>query len=254
MEILLLFGAGLLAGAVNSLAGGGSFVLFPALLLAGVPPIAANATNTFASLPGYASGALAFGKDIMQFRDKLIPYSIAAAVGGYLGAELLLQVSDAQFSKVVPWLIGLAVVLFAFGGKINQWLAAYSSGGKNMALGVVVGMFVLLILVNLYGGFFNGGHGILLLAFFALAGLSNIHAMNGFKLVLSVIVASIAVARFAVAGSIAWYEGSFAFAGTLVGGFISAKLAYLIPTHVIRNAVVIYGVFLTAIFFWKTYF
>lgn len=97
----MLFTAGLLGGAINSLAGGGSFIVFPALLLAGVPPIVANATNTFASLPGYASGAIGFWKDILQYRAKLIPYSIAAIIGGYLGAELLLQVSDAQFSIVI---------------------------------------------------------------------------------------------------------------------------------------------------------
>lgn len=250
----MLFAAGLLGGAINSLAGGGSFIVFPALLLAGVPPIVANATNTFASLPGYASGAIGFWKDILQYRAKLIPYSIAAIIGGYLGAELLLQVSDAQFSIVIPWLIGIAVILFAFGGRFNKWVSACAVGRRQMALLGAAGMFILLVLVNLYGGFFNGGHGIILLAFFALAGLTNIHAMNGLKLLLSVIVASIAVTRFAFAGSIAWYEGSFAFAGTLIGGYAAARMAHLIPTHVIRAGVVSYGIVLTGIFFWKAYF
>lgn len=253
LEVLLLFGAGLLAGGVNALAGGGSFIVFPALLLVGVPPVVANATNTFASLPGYVSGAIGFWRDILQYRAKLLPYSIAALVGGYLGAELLLQVSDAQFSTVVPWLMGIAVILFAFGGRFNLWVAARAAGRKNMALAGALALLGLLVLVNLYGGFFNGGHGILLLAFFALAGLNNIHAMNGLKLLLSAIVASVAVTRFAFAGSIAWYEGTSAFAGTLIGGYVAARLAHRVPTHILRIGVVIYGSFLTAIFFWKAY-
>lgn len=253
MEIVLLFAAGLLGGALNSLAGGGSFIVFPALLLAGVPPVIANATNTFAALPGYVSGALAFRKDIMVYRAKLVPYCLAALVGGYFGAELLLRVSDAQFSVVVPWLMAAAVVMFAFGGRFNTWVAAQSAGRKSLALGGTIALMALLIGVNVYGGFFNGGHGIILLAFFALAGLSNIHAMNGLKLLLSVIVAAIAVSRFALSGSIAWYEGSIAFVGTLIGGYVAARLAHKVPTQIIRYGVITYGSVLTLVFFWQVY-
>src|SRR5690554_3085377 len=103
-EILLLL-AGLVGGALNSLAGGGSFVVFPALLAAGVPPVLANASNTYAALPGYVSGAAGFWKDIAGNNKRLFVYSIIALLFGYLGAELLLAVSDAQFSRAVPWLM-----------------------------------------------------------------------------------------------------------------------------------------------------
>ena len=253
MEVVLLFGAGLIAGAVNSLAGGGSFVAFPALLLAGVPVVVANATNTFAAWPGYVSGAIGYWAHIRDNKRLVLPYAIAALIGGYLGAELLLRVSDAQFSIVVPWLMGLAVILFAYGGNISQRLAAMTKGKKNAALLISAGLLVLLTLVCIYGGFFNAGLGIILLAFFALAGLKNIHALNGLKLMISGIVASVAVVRFALDGSIAWYEGSLVFAGTLVGGYGAARLAHLIPPAVLRRGIILYAIVLTGVFFWRAY-
>ncbi|WP_207633204.1 sulfite exporter TauE/SafE family protein [Devosia aurantiaca] len=120
MTEILLFVAGLLGGAVNSLAGGGSFIVFPALLFAGVPAVLANASNTYAALPGYASGAFGYREAIARHKDKLIVYGIVAAVFGYAGAELLLVVSDEQFARVVPWLMTFAVALFIFGNQINS--------------------------------------------------------------------------------------------------------------------------------------
>lgn len=253
MEILFLFAAGLLAGAVNALAGGGSFVVFPALLLAGVPPIAANATNTYAALPGYFSGAVGFWRDIARHKSVLIPYCLAALGGGYAGAELLLRVSDEQFSIVVPWLMGVAVLLFAFGDRISQSVGAISNGRKNLMIAGTILLLMLLTLICLYGGFFNAGLGIILLAFFALAGMTDIHAMNGLKLLISFIVAGVAVIRFSISGSIAWYEGTIAFAGTLIGGYLAARVAHRIPTKLLRISIVIYGVVLTAVFFWQAY-
>lgn len=253
LEILFLLSVGLIAGAINSLAGGGSFIVFPALLLVGVPPVMANATNTFSALPGYLSGAIGFRRNIWAFKKWLPAYAIAALVGGYLGADLLLKVDDAQFSSIVPWLMAMAVFMFAFGGKINAWVAARAGGTGRMALAGTLGLLALLTLICLYGGFFNAGLGIILLAFFALAGMKDIHAMNGVKLLISVIVAAIAVWRFALSGSIAWYEGWLVFAGTMIGGYVSARLAHRIPKEVLRWAVIIYGLVLTVVFFWQAY-
>lgn len=254
MDILFLFSAGLLAGAVNALAGGGSFIVFPALLLAGVPPVAANATNTYAALPGYVSGAVGFWRDIVRYKTLLLPYILAAIIGGYAGAELLLRVSDEQFSIVVPWLMAVAVLLFAFGGRISAFFSRFSQGRKQFVMVGTVLLLALLTLICLYGGFFNAGLGIVLLAFFALVGMTDIHAMNGLKLLISAIVAAVAVVRFSLSGSIAWYEGTLAFAGTLIGGYIAARLAHRIPTAVIKGSVVVYGVVLTSVFFWQAYF
>ena len=253
MTELLLLVAGFLGGAVNSLAGGGSFIVFPALLAAGVPPVLANASNTYAALPGYASGVVGFWKDIRRHRQRLLAYSVIALVGGFVGAELLLRVSDAQFATVVPWLMGFAVLLFAFGGRINRSLARFRGGHAGMMRAGALLLALLLGLICVYGGFFNAGLGILLLAFLALAGLEDIHAMNGLKLWISVVVALVAVVRFAATGSIAWYEGSIALVGVTAGGYLAARLAHRIPTPAIRWAVIVYGVGLTAYFFWKTY-
>lgn len=253
MEIFLLFGAGLIAGAINSLAGGGSFIAFPALLLAGVPPVLANATNTFAALPGYVTGAIGYWADLKAPKASLLRYSVAALIGGLLGAELLLRLDDAAFSAAVPWLIALAVGLFAFGQQINQWAAQRTSAMSGAArLGALL-LLLLMVVISIYGGFFNAGFGIVLLAFFALAGHTDIHAMNGLKLAISAVVAAVAVVRFALGDAIAWYEGSLVFAGTLIGGYLAARVAHFVPRQALRVAIIVYGVALTAVFFWQAY-
>jgi uncharacterized protein len=251
-ELMLLF-AGFVGGCLNSLAGGGSFVVFPALLAAGVPPVLANASNTYAALPGYVSGAAGFWSDILKHRDRLLVYSVVSLVFGYLGAELLLRVSNEAFSLAVPWLMLFAVGLFAFGGAINGWVQRRAGSGSRMKAAGAVLLLALLAATCVYGGFFNAGLGILLLAFLALAGLTDIHAMNGLKLWISTLVAAVAVVRFAAESSIDWYHGSIALAGVVVGGYVAARLAHRIPAQLIRTLVIVYGVVLTAYFFWSVY-
>ncbi len=250
MEFLLLFVAGVIGGVMNSLAGGGSFVTFPALLLAGVPPVAANATNTFASLPGYISGAIGFWRDIRKYRSRLLGYALMAIVGGLIGAELLLSQSDASFERVVPWLMLIAVLLFSFGVRINAFFVTRTAlHGRLSALVPALLLFAICI----YGGFFNAGLGILLLAAFALAGLSDLNAMNGLKLWVSALVALTAIARFGIGDTIAWAEGLSAFAGTTIGGYAAARLAHHIPVAALRFGIIALGVVLTIVFFFKAY-
>ncbi|CDP52966.1 Predicted permease [Devosia sp. DBB001] len=254
MTEFLLLVAGLLGGCVNTLAGGGSFIVFPALMVAGVPPVLANASNTYAALPGYVSGAAGLWKHLGAHKARLLPYSIVAIVGGYAGAELLLHVSNEQFQGVVPWLMLFAVVLFALGARINGWIAAHSRGHGRLAVVGAVALLGALALICLYGGFFNAGLGILLLAFLALAGLEDIHAMNALKLWISSIVAAIAVVRFAINGSIDWYHGTIALIGVTTGAYLAARFAHKVPTKLIRWTVIIYGSGLTLYYFWAAYF
>jgi uncharacterized membrane protein YfcA len=251
-ELLLLI-AGLLGGAVNTLAGGGSFIVFPALLFVGVPPVLANASNTYAALPGYVSGAIGLRKQMMEQKHLFLPYGIVAAIFGYVGAELLLRVSDDQFSQVVPWLMLFAVVLFIFGGRINTFVAARAGTSRGARAAGAIVLYVLLAGLSIYGGFFNAGLGVLLLAFLTLSGIANIHAANGLKLYISSTIAFVAVIRFAVAGSIDWYHGSIALVGVTTGAYVAARLATRIPTGIIRGLVIVYGVGLTVYFFWQTY-
>jgi len=251
-EFLLLV-AGFLGGAVNSLAGGGSFIVFPALLFAGVPPVLANASNTYAALPGYVSGTVGYWKDVVRYKDRLLVWSVVSLLFGYAGAELLLVVSDETFSRIVPWLMLFAILLFAFGAQLNAFIRAYAGQMRGAKAAGAVLLFAFLAAVCVYGGFFNAGLGILLLAFLATAGLTDIHAMNGLKLWISALVATVAVVRFAIGGSIDWYHGSIALVGVTIGGYLAARFAHLIPSALIRAGVIVYGVGMTAYFFWVAY-
>src|SRR5690606_31713190 len=164
VTFLLLFAAGLIGGVINSLAGGGSFIIFPALMFAGVPPVLANASNTYACLPGYVSGAAGYWKHIAPHKNRLAVFCVVGLVGGYLGAEALMRISDAQFSVFIPWLMAFAVAIYVFGQRINRFVAARSNGSKRAARAGAIGLTVLLLAISFYGGFFNAGLGIVLLA------------------------------------------------------------------------------------------
>jgi uncharacterized membrane protein YfcA len=243
---VLLLIAGFFGGALNSLAGGGSFIVFPALMATGVPPVLANASNTYAALPGYISGVIGYWRHMRAHRGRLLADAIVGLIGGYAGAELLLHVSDAQFAKAVPWLMAFAVVLFAFGSRISAILARVRGAGAAAVL-------VLLFLVSVYGGFFNAGLGILLLAVLALGGLTDIHAMNGIKLWISSVIALVAVVRFAIGGAIDWVAGSVALVGVVTGGYLAARFADRVPQALLRGLIIAYGVGLTAWYFWTAY-
>lgn len=250
----MLLVAGVIAGTLNTLAGGGSFVAFPALLAAGVPPVIANATNTYAALPGYVSGAAGFRDDLFRHRARLLPYTAIALLFGYAGAELLLRVSNQAFNQIVPWLMLLAVLLFAFGNQINGFVASRAAGMKGAHLTGAILLLALLAALCVYGGFFNAGFGIMLLAYLAVAGMTDIHAMNGLKLWISSVVAVIAVVRFALSGSIDWYHGTITLVGVVAGAYIAARLAHRIPRGVLRLLVIVYASALTAWFFYTAYF
>jgi uncharacterized membrane protein YfcA len=253
IELMLLF-AGVIAGTLNTLAGGGSFVAFPALLAAGVPPVIANATNTFAALPGYISGAAGFREELIRHRARLLPYTIIALLFGYAGAELLLHVSNDAFNRIVPWLMLLAVLLFAFGNRLNGLIVARAGGMRGARLTGAILLLGLLAALCVYGGFFNAGLGIMLLAYLALAGMTDIHAMNGLKLWISSVVAVIAVVRFALSGSIDWYYGTITLVGVVVGAYAAARLAHLIQRDLLRTLVIVYAGALTVWFFYTAYF
>ena len=213
--------------------------------------MAANASNTYAALPGYVSGAVGFWADIVKHREKLWLYTVISLIFGYVGAELLLRVSNEQFELAVPWLMLFAVLLFAFGGRISGWVGRRS--GSRFKLAGTIALLALLAAICVYGGFFNAGLGILLLAFFALAGFTQIHEMNGLKLWISSVIALVAVVRFAFDGAIVWFEGTVALAGVVIGGFAGARAAYRIPQVLIRALVIVYGLGMTGYFFWDAY-
>ncbi|MFT6791171.1 MAG: putative membrane protein YfcA [Cellvibrionaceae bacterium] len=252
-ELLFLFGAGFFGGILNSVAGGGSFITFPALLFVGITPIHANATNTFASCAGYLSGAYAFRDDLYAHKKELPRIIITSLIGGVLGAWLLLQTPESLFHDAIPWLLLLATVLFIFSGKLNTSLKGIASHHQHASyLGYIL-LFMMLLGVCIYGGFFNAGLGIISLSYLALAGHTNINSMNGMKLLISSVVSLIAIIVFAYDGVIAWNKGIVVLAGTLVGGYVAAHISRNIPPQHVRLAVIIISCGITIYFFIDTY-
>lgn len=252
-DAVLLLAAGILGGVLNSIAGGGSFVTFPALILVGVPPISANATNTFASCFGYLSGTYAFRDDLRNHRNRLSQFIILGLMGGVTGAWLLLQTPDTLFREAIPWLLLFAMLFFVFGNRLNRSLSRHYAQHRHASLAGAFLLQLLLLAVCVYGGFFNAGLGIIILSYLALAGFSDIHAMNGIKLLVSSVVSLIAIALFIVDGAIAWVEGTSVLIGTLLGGYVAAHLSRRLPQSWVRGFVIVAGCITTGYLFVDTY-
>ena len=253
LQLLFLFAAGFFGGVINSIAGGGSFITFPALLLVGIPPISANATNTFASCSGYMSGTWAFRKDLRAVKDQLPKYVLISLIGGIAGAWLLLQTPEIAFRIAIPWLLLFATVLFIYGGQLNTALKKLGSRHRHASSMGAILMLLLLLGVCLYGGFFNAGLGIITLSYLALAGFTNINTMNGLKLLVASCVSLIAIALFIYEGAIAWYEGSIVLLGTLCGGYVAAHWSRRLPQQWVRNFVIVASSGITLYFFYDVY-
>ncbi|MEX0336381.1 sulfite exporter TauE/SafE family protein [Vibrio tubiashii] len=253
MEWILLFGAGVLGGILNSIAGGGSFITFPALMFVGVPPVVANATNTFAACAGYISGTYGFRHDIAESSGSMKRIIILSLVGGALGAYLLLSVSEQQFLTAIPWLLLFATLLFLFGNQINHWTAKLSRSASLHPLWAVVSASMLLIIVSAYGGFFNAGLGVVVLSYLVLAGHSDINQMNGLKLLISSCVSLIAIVVFVIDGSIDWWRGGAVMLGTLSGGYVAARVSRKVEQHYVKGFVALSSVAMTVYFFLDVY-
>lgn len=252
-ELVFLFLAGFFGGALNSIAGGGSFITFPALIFVGIPPIMANATNTFASCAGYMSGTYAFRKEIAEHKNELRLIIIISLIGGISGAWLLLKTPEAVFQEAIPWLLLFASVLFIYGGQINRVFKKMASYHRHASSIGGILLLVILLGVSTYGGFFNAGLGIVTLSYLSLAGYTSINAMIGLKLVISTTVSLIAIALFIYNGVIAWYEGTIVLCGTLIGGYVAAQVSRKLPQKQVRRFVIVASVVITLYFFFDIY-
>lgn len=247
--LLFLFAAGFFGGVLNAIAGGGSFITFPALLFVGVPPISANATNTFASCAGYLSGAYALRRELESHKRALPAILLLSLIGGGAGAWLLLQTPESLFREAIPWLLLFATLLFGIGGWLNRTLRQYASHHRHASLIAGLSLTLLLLLVSLYGGFFNAGLGIVILSYLALAGYSDINLMNAVKLLVSSAISLVAILLFILDGAIAWYQGIVVMLGTLVGGYVAAHLSRQLPQRFVKGFVIIIGLTTSLYFF-----
>jgi uncharacterized protein len=248
---IVLFVAGFLGGALNAVAGGGSFIAFPALLFTGVPPIPSNATNAFALWIGTTSSIRAYWKLLNISRRVLVPLVVSSVVGGVIGAYLLLHTPAQTFLHVLPWLMLGATLLFVFGKKlVGKRPSALAHDASTARL---AGAVAFELIVALYGGYFGGGVGIMNLAMLAALGMTDIHAMNALKVVLSGVINGVAIVMFIAAGAIYWPQGIVMTLGAIVGGYSAAHYSQKLPQAWVRAFVIAVGTGMTIYFFVKAY-
>jgi len=240
MDLALLVAAAFGAGALNSIAGGGSFLSFPALVFTGVPAIEANATSTVALWPGSLAATLGYRVELRAERERLIWLSAVSLGGGIAGALLLLLTPVRVFEGLVPFLLLIATLVFSFGDRLRA--------GRAASRPVVV---VLWGLISIYGGYFGGGMGLMMLAALTLAGLTDIHRMNALKSALGTLVNGAAVAVFVVAGAVQWTQAGPMILGAIAGGYLGARLAKRFDSKRVRPVVVLLGWTLTVAFFYR---
>jgi uncharacterized membrane protein YfcA len=250
-QAIFLFAAGALGGAINAVAGGGSFVTFPALLFTGVGPVAANATNTLALWIGVTASGGAYRKHLNISRRVMIPLILTSVVGGLAGAILLVKTPAQTFLRVLPWLLLGATLLFAFGKHLTGRMAAGISHESSNA--AVAGASVFELGVAIYGGYFGGGMGIMNLAMLSALGMTDIHAMNALKVVLAGVTNGVATLTFIAAGAILWPQAIVMTLGASLGGYFAAHYAQRLPQSWIRLFVLLVASAMTVYFFVRAY-
>jgi len=240
-----LFFVAALGGALNSVAGGGSFLTLPALLYAGVSPVAANATSTFAMWPASISSAVAYRRDVRTPLSWRVVLGAVSLAGGLVGAVLLVRTSDARFMRLLPYLMLVAATTFTIGSRRKGDGRQFRPGHRG-SLALIAALHVP---IAIYGGYFGGGMGIMMLATYALAGMTDIHEMNGLKAILGAAINGLALLDFILSGIVAWQPGVLMAAGGIVGGYGGAAIARRIDRRAIRVFVIIIGWTMTVYFF-----
>src|SRR5579875_804528 len=243
LDLPLLFLAGFVTGVMNAVAGGGSFIAFPALLLVGVPVIPANVTTTVSTVPGQIASVWAYRHDIREAIEFDIRTLLGiSVVGGLIGALILLATPSTVFAGVLPWLMLLATAIFAFGNFApSTMLERFSIGTR----GALAAQFVIAI----YGGYFGAGIGFMMLAALTLYGMRNIHAMNGLKLMLALCMTVVSSVAFTLSGKVYWTEALVMCVATLIGGYAGARGSKRVKPALIKLFVVLLGTGLTVYFF-----
>jgi uncharacterized protein len=245
VDTAILLVAAMLAGAINSVAGGGTLLSFPVLVWLGRDPILANATNAVAMWPGSLAGAYGFRRELRTTTRWLLLLIFPSLLGGALGAWLLLRTPTSTFERLVPFLILGATLLLAAQEPISRRLGGVAHAHENPTRGWVAFVFVFQFLVSLYGGYFGAGMGILMLAALGLIGLTDIHQMNGLKNVLAVAINGIAAVYFALSGAVIWRDALILTIGTVAGGFLGAGIARRLGRKFVRGFVVFIGIVMT---------
>jgi uncharacterized membrane protein YfcA len=251
-ETLTLIAAATAAGAINAIAGGGTLLTFPTLLLCGTPPIIANATSTLALVIGTAGSIFGFRQQIADVKPWLARFVPVSLLGGLIGSVLLTRTSDTVFARLVPFLILFATVLFLAQGAFRRLAGqkATASPATHSSVWIAV---VFQFAVSIYGGFFGAGIGILMLASLGFLGLGDIHHMNALKNILGSLINLVAAAWFTASGLIDWPKMAVMTVGALAGYWLGAHYSQRIPQERVRTIITLIGFAMSAVTFWKQF-
>jgi uncharacterized membrane protein YfcA len=250
-QAILLFFAGVIAGVLNAIAGGGSFVSFPIMLFTGVPPVPANATNTVALWPGLAASTIAYLKRLSAPLRLLIPLLVTSVVGGWVGALLLLKTPQRTFLHLIPWLLLSGTLLFAFGNKIRAIAGRTSvvDDLRHVSWRAITICSIVELLLAIYGGYFGAGIGFVMLGMFAALGMRDVLAMGAIRTLLAAAINAAAVITFIWAGAVLWPQFAVVVTGALTGGWFGAHFAQRADPNKMRLLVIAVGLTMSAYFF-----
>lgn len=277
-HMLLLFIAAIWAGALNAIAGGGTFFTFPVLLLVGIPPIIANTTNKFALSFASIAGVAGFWQEIRAIRANLLFFCSLGLIGSIAGSIALLLTPASRFEAMIPWLMLSATILFALGNRLVRWLSRKNmqnslptldehrrcepaisawycetqqrkaeNNANHASQSPAIGFFQCLI--GIYGGFFAAGMGILMMALYELSGMKNIHEMNALKTAVGLGINVVSALTFMLVGTIHWPIAVILMMGALIGGYSGATLSKRLAPAIIRGFIICYGCGMTLYFF-----
>jgi uncharacterized membrane protein YfcA len=246
-DLLIAAGVALLAGGINSIAGGGSLILFPVLVSLGLGTVAANVTNSVAQWPGYIGGVLGFRSEYGGQRSRLIRFAVTAVLGGTVGSVLLLTTPSEAFDTIVPVLVFLASILLAFQPLITKRLKRTDGDART---GDPAWLYVALFLATVYGGYFGGALGVILVGVLGL-GLGRLKLANAMKSAISLVTASVTVVVFGIWGPVEWAYVAVCAPAALLGGFLGAKVATRIPSTPLRVMIVVFGVSVSIYLFFR---
>src|SRR5256886_15709900 len=250
LHALILLACAFLAGAINSIAGGGTLITFPVLIWLGLDPKVANATSTVALWPGLFGGVFGYRREMSDSSLILMRLGAVSVIGGGLGAWLLILTPSLTFARLVPFLILFATILFMLQGPVNRWLRLPSptTGSQRSwwTIAIVVQFFS-----SIYGGYFGAGNGIWMLAAMGLLGLHDIHRANGIKKFLGIFINSVAVVAFSISHLVLWPRSLFMAVAALLGGYFGARTAQRVGQTFIRRAIVAIGLVITIVMLWR---
>jgi len=252
-ESALLLLVAVIAGALNSIAGGGSFISFPTLIFLGLPSVNANATSTLGLWPGTMASVGAYRKAMSAALIKrIVPLVIITLAGSLVGARLLLKTHVTTFDRLVPWLLLQGTVLFTFRARINAWVAQrrQQDGPSHWQ---VIGVTVAQAALGIYTGYFGAGVGIVMLPLLSVMGIENIHTMSGVRMFLVTCGNTVAIAVFIFARAIFWPQALLMMLGAAAGGYAGAYFAQKMQQRTVSYLVIAIGAAMTTYFFWKAY-